>query len=132
MEIDQADDHRLPTSGAWKRFTLGGNMATLKQKLEDLKKAAADFARAVKYRKSIAAFIYKTSNQPVTPGGTSLGNPASVVGTINQRNVVAIDELCNHVLTAEKLGYITQLQAGNGELTVYFVEKIPPTPIALY
>jgi hypothetical protein len=101
--------------------------------LEELKKIGTAFARAVVNRKTIAAFTYKVSNQPSQQASAnSLSNPAPVAGTISQRNVVAIDELCNHVLTAEKLGYQTRLGASNGELTVYFVEKTPPIPIELY
>ncbi len=100
--------------------------------LEELRGIAKAFARAVTNRKTIAAFTYKVSNQPsLQASPNSLSNSAPVAGTISQRNVVAIDELCNHVLTAAKLGYETRLSSCSGELTVSFIEKNPPTPIEL-
>jgi hypothetical protein len=98
---------------------------TLKQRLENYKEVARTFARKVRDRKTVVAFNYVVSNKPVN-------TDANVAGVISQRNMVAIDELLNHVLTAQKLGYETQLLANAGILTVVFVEKIPSAPLELY
>lgn len=103
-------------------------MPTLKMKLETLRTEIKDYVRSVRNRKSVTAFTYKATNAPTsTPNSnSSLGSPiGSMAGTIQQRNVVAVEELINHVLTANKLGFQTYLTAGNGELTVTFIEPVP-------
>ncbi len=102
-------------------------MPTLKMKLETLRTEIKDYVRSVRNRKSVTAFTYKATNTPTsTPNSNSLCSPVgSMAGTIQQRNVVAVEELINHVLTANKLGFQTYLTAGNGELTVTFIEPVP-------
>ncbi len=55
--------------------------------------------------------------------------------TENKPPVIAVlktDELHGHVLTAEKLGYDTQLVASIGKLSVVFVKRPAPLPVELH
>jgi len=96
--------------------------------LDAYKTKTIAFIKSLESRKSVIAFNYVVSNKPAN---TDANTDANTAGVISQRNMVAIDELINHVLTAQKLGYETQLSANAGILTVVFTEKVPTTPYTL-
>jgi hypothetical protein len=92
--------------------------------LDVYKTKTITYIKSLDTRKSVVAFNYVVSNKPANVD-------AAIAGVISQRNMVAIDELINHVLTAQKLGYETQMVANAGILTVVFTEKIPQVPYEL-
>jgi hypothetical protein len=93
---------------------------SVKLKYENLLAQVAGFVKQLRARKTISAFSYLKTEQPPAVHGLAEGP--------KQFNIVQIQELINHVMTANQLGYDTFLQADPQTLTVRFVEKYPQPP----
>jgi hypothetical protein len=81
-----------------------------KQTYAELQAAAQKFADAVYGRSERTPYFYTTKP------------------TDGKLNVVAVNDLYGYVMTAQRLGYATELRADADRLNVVFLTKLPFTP----
>jgi hypothetical protein len=87
---------------------------------EELKNSVRVYVNSVRTRKTISAFFYLMTEQPMSEHGKVDGP--------KQFNVIQVKELINHVMTAKQLGYKTLLTANSEKLFVNYVEDAPEIP----
>jgi LPS sulfotransferase NodH len=91
-----------------------------KTKLEKLVGEVKTYVMLRRSVKCTQAFHYLKTEQPPAVHGLAEGP--------KQFNIVQIQELINHVMTANQLGYETILKASPDRLDVFFRSSIPEVP----
>ena len=90
---------------------------TIKDQYAQLLKETTAYVQALRAVKFRPSFFYKGTEQPPVEHNNPNG--------MKQFNIVPVNELISHVLTATQLGYETILTATDNELVVNFREKLP-------
>ena len=93
---------------------------TDKTKYEALVAEIKTYLQALRGVRGMSAFHYKKTEQLPEVHGLADGP--------KQFNIVQIQELINHVMTAKQLGYKTVLGADPNTLTVNFIQDAPNYP----
>ena len=94
----------------------------VKTQLERLQQEVKDYVALRRAVQCKHAFHYLKTEQTPAEHGRADGP--------KQFNIVQIQELINHVMTANQLGYETILKAGTNQLDVFFRSNIPQVPYA--
>jgi hypothetical protein len=106
-----------------KKLTIKQKYEALKQQNEALVKDVKTYVDKLRNVKMRTALLYRATEQSPSEHNSPNGP--------KQFNIIEVRTLITHVLTAQQLGYDTEITASDDTLTVNFIEKRPQLPRSL-